>query len=185
MKCGFLTVTYAGQFYDGPAPILEQIRKARALGFEGCRLRRSARRVPARPVPAGPPGDQGRRRGRGHRDLRRREPVELRQPADGRAREQPRDDAAGDRSRRRSRTSSSRSSPPGRGSSTTKTRRRSMRRTTRATTTSRSIPPTCARGGGRCPGCASRRTTPRSAASGWRCRITRRCCGPATRTRWR
>ena len=33
--------------------------------------------------------------------------------------------------------------------------------------------------------CASRRTTPRSMASGWPCRITRPCCGPATRTRWR
>ena len=36
MKCGFLTVSYSGQFYDGPAlPVVEQIRKARALGFEG------------------------------------------------------------------------------------------------------------------------------------------------------
>ena len=36
MKCGFLTVSYSGQFYDGPAlPVFEQIRKARALGFEG------------------------------------------------------------------------------------------------------------------------------------------------------
>jgi sugar phosphate isomerase/epimerase len=36
MKFGFLTVTYSGQFYDGPAlPVVEQIRKARALGFDG------------------------------------------------------------------------------------------------------------------------------------------------------
>jgi sugar phosphate isomerase/epimerase len=36
MKCGFLTVSYSGQFYDGPAlPVVEQIRKARALGFDG------------------------------------------------------------------------------------------------------------------------------------------------------
>ena len=36
MRFGFLTVTYSGQFYDGPAlPIVEQIRKARALGFDG------------------------------------------------------------------------------------------------------------------------------------------------------
>jgi sugar phosphate isomerase/epimerase len=36
MKFGFLTVTYSGQFYDGPAlPVVEQIRKARSLGFDG------------------------------------------------------------------------------------------------------------------------------------------------------
>jgi sugar phosphate isomerase/epimerase len=36
MKSGFLTVSYSGQFYDGPAlPVVEQIRKARALGFDG------------------------------------------------------------------------------------------------------------------------------------------------------
>ena len=36
MKFAFLTVTYAGQFYRGPAlTLLEQIRKARALGFDG------------------------------------------------------------------------------------------------------------------------------------------------------
>jgi sugar phosphate isomerase/epimerase len=36
MKLGFLSVTYAGQFYAGPAlPLVEQIRKARALGFDG------------------------------------------------------------------------------------------------------------------------------------------------------
>src|SRR5215212_371015 len=36
MKLGFLTVTYAAQFYAGPAlPLVEQIRKARALGFDG------------------------------------------------------------------------------------------------------------------------------------------------------
>ena len=36
MKFAFLTVSYSGQFYKGPALTLpEQIRKARALGFEG------------------------------------------------------------------------------------------------------------------------------------------------------
>ncbi len=36
MKCAFLTVSYSGQFYDGPAlPLVEQIRKARSLGFDG------------------------------------------------------------------------------------------------------------------------------------------------------
>lgn len=36
MKFAFLSVTYAGQFYQGPAlTLLEQIRKARALGFDG------------------------------------------------------------------------------------------------------------------------------------------------------
>jgi len=36
MKFGFLTVSYSGQFYDGPAlSVVEQIRKARALGFAG------------------------------------------------------------------------------------------------------------------------------------------------------
>jgi sugar phosphate isomerase/epimerase len=36
MKFAFLTVTYSGQFYDGPAlSVVEQIRKARALGFDG------------------------------------------------------------------------------------------------------------------------------------------------------
>ena len=40
-------------------------------------------------------------------------------------------------------------------------------------------------GGGRWKDCARRRTTPRSVASRWPCRITRPCCGPATRTRWR
>ena len=36
MKFAFLSVTYAGQFYKGPAlTIVEQIRKARALGFDG------------------------------------------------------------------------------------------------------------------------------------------------------
>ena len=36
MKFGFLTVTYSAQFYDGPAlSVVEQIRKARALGFDG------------------------------------------------------------------------------------------------------------------------------------------------------
>src|SRR5688500_14681449 len=36
MKFGFLTVTYAGMFYNGPAlTIVEQIRKARQLGFDG------------------------------------------------------------------------------------------------------------------------------------------------------
>ncbi len=36
MKFAFLTVTYSGQFYDGPAlPLVDQIRKARQLGFSG------------------------------------------------------------------------------------------------------------------------------------------------------
>jgi sugar phosphate isomerase/epimerase len=36
VKFAFLTVTYSGQFYDGPAlTLLEQIRKARELGFDG------------------------------------------------------------------------------------------------------------------------------------------------------
>ena len=42
MKFAFLSVTYAGQFYNGPAlTILEQIRKARALGFDVATLRAS------------------------------------------------------------------------------------------------------------------------------------------------
>jgi sugar phosphate isomerase/epimerase len=36
MKFAFLSVTYAGQFYKGPAlSLVDQIRKARALGFDG------------------------------------------------------------------------------------------------------------------------------------------------------
>src|SRR4029453_15487071 len=36
MKFAFLSVTYSGQFYNGPAlTVLEQIRKAPALGFDG------------------------------------------------------------------------------------------------------------------------------------------------------
>ena len=36
MKFAFLSVTYAGQFYNGPAlTVVEQIRKARELGFDG------------------------------------------------------------------------------------------------------------------------------------------------------
>jgi sugar phosphate isomerase/epimerase len=36
VKIAFLTVTYSGQFYDGPAlTLLEQIGKARELGFDG------------------------------------------------------------------------------------------------------------------------------------------------------
>src|SRR5688500_15592180 len=36
MKFAFLTVTYSGQFYDGRAlTLVEQIRKARELGFDG------------------------------------------------------------------------------------------------------------------------------------------------------
>ena len=36
MKFGLLTVSYAGLFYDGPAlSVVEQIRKARQLGFDG------------------------------------------------------------------------------------------------------------------------------------------------------
>jgi hypothetical protein len=42
MKFAFLSVTYSGQFYNGPAlTVLEQIRK----GSTGCRLRPS---VPSR-----------------------------------------------------------------------------------------------------------------------------------------
>ena len=42
MKFAFLSVTYSGQFYQGPAlTVLEQIRKARALGSMGCRSRPS------------------------------------------------------------------------------------------------------------------------------------------------
>jgi hypothetical protein len=36
MKFALLTVTYSGLFYDGPAlTLVEQIRKARQLGFDG------------------------------------------------------------------------------------------------------------------------------------------------------
>jgi sugar phosphate isomerase/epimerase len=36
MKYGFLTVSYSGQFYRGPAlSVVEQIRRARTLGFDG------------------------------------------------------------------------------------------------------------------------------------------------------
>ena len=36
MKFAFLSVTYSGQFYKGPAlSVVEQVRKARALGFDG------------------------------------------------------------------------------------------------------------------------------------------------------
>jgi sugar phosphate isomerase/epimerase len=49
MKFAFLTVTYAGQFYDGPAlPLLEQIRKARELGFDGLSI--EAKRPVASPL---------------------------------------------------------------------------------------------------------------------------------------
>lgn len=49
MKFGFLTVTYSGQFYDGPAlTLLDQIRKARELGFEGIAI--EAKRPVASPL---------------------------------------------------------------------------------------------------------------------------------------
>lgn len=49
MKFAFLTVTYSGQFYNGPAlPLLEQIRKARALGFDGISI--EAKRPVASPL---------------------------------------------------------------------------------------------------------------------------------------
>ena len=60
MKCGFLTVSYSGQFYDGPAlPVVEQIRKARALGFEGIAI--ETKRPVASPSTC-PPGTAGRSR---------------------------------------------------------------------------------------------------------------------------
>jgi sugar phosphate isomerase/epimerase len=49
MKFAFLTVTYSGQFYEGPAlTLLEQIRKARALGFDGISI--EAKRPVASPL---------------------------------------------------------------------------------------------------------------------------------------
>jgi sugar phosphate isomerase/epimerase len=49
MKFAFLSVTYAGQFYDGPPlPLIEQIRKARALGFDGLSI--EAKRPVASPL---------------------------------------------------------------------------------------------------------------------------------------
>ena len=87
MKFAFLTVSYSGQFYDGRALTLpEQIRKARELGFDGISI--ETKRPVASPLdltkqrPAGDPGGCRRRR---HRALRRREHVELREPAHGRA----------------------------------------------------------------------------------------------------
>ena len=60
MKCGFLTVSYSGQFYDGPAlPVVEQIRKARALGFEGIAI--ETKRPVASPLDLSA-GDRGRSR---------------------------------------------------------------------------------------------------------------------------
>ena len=49
MKFGFLTVTYSGQFYDGPAlTLVEQIRKVRELGFTGIAI--EAKRPVASPL---------------------------------------------------------------------------------------------------------------------------------------
>jgi sugar phosphate isomerase/epimerase len=49
MKFAFLTVSYSGQFYDGPAlTVLEQIRRARELGFDGISI--EAKRPVASPL---------------------------------------------------------------------------------------------------------------------------------------
>jgi sugar phosphate isomerase/epimerase len=49
MKFAFLSVTYAGQFYNGPAlSVVEQIRKARELGFDGLSI--EAKRPVASPL---------------------------------------------------------------------------------------------------------------------------------------
>ena len=49
MKFAFLSVTYSGQFYDGPAlGLLDQVRKARALGFDGLSV--EAKRPGASPL---------------------------------------------------------------------------------------------------------------------------------------
>jgi sugar phosphate isomerase/epimerase len=49
MKFAFLSVSYSGQFYDGPAlPIVDQIRKARQLGFDGISI--EAKRPTASPL---------------------------------------------------------------------------------------------------------------------------------------
>jgi sugar phosphate isomerase/epimerase len=49
MKFALLTVSYSGQFYDGPAlTVLEQIRRARELGFDGISI--EAKRPVASPL---------------------------------------------------------------------------------------------------------------------------------------
>jgi sugar phosphate isomerase/epimerase len=49
MKFALLTVTYSGQFYDGPAlAVVEQIRRARELGFDGLSI--EAKRPVASPL---------------------------------------------------------------------------------------------------------------------------------------
>jgi sugar phosphate isomerase/epimerase len=49
MKFAFLTVTYSGQFYRGPAlTLIEQIKKARELGFDGISI--EAKRPVASPL---------------------------------------------------------------------------------------------------------------------------------------
>jgi sugar phosphate isomerase/epimerase len=49
MKFAFLTVSYSGQFYKGPAlTLIEQIRKARELGFDGISI--EAKRPVASPL---------------------------------------------------------------------------------------------------------------------------------------
>ena len=56
MKFAFLTVTYSGQFYDGRAlSLLEQIKKARELGFDGISI--EAKRPVASPLDL-TPGDR-------------------------------------------------------------------------------------------------------------------------------
>jgi sugar phosphate isomerase/epimerase len=65
MKFALLTVTYSGQFYDGPAlTVVEQIRKARELGFDGISI--ETKRPVASPL-----------------DLTRRDREEIRGAADG------------------------------------------------------------------------------------------------------
>ncbi len=75
MKFAFLSVTYSGQFYQGPAlTLLEQIRKARALGFDGLSI--ETKRPVASPLDLtsrGSAGHQVGRRGGRRRDLRDRE----------------------------------------------------------------------------------------------------------------
>jgi sugar phosphate isomerase/epimerase len=49
MRFAFLTVTYSGHFYDGPPlPVVDQIRKARALGYDGLSI--EAKRPVASPL---------------------------------------------------------------------------------------------------------------------------------------
>ena len=185
MKCGFLTVSYSGQFYDGPAlPVVEQIRKARALGFEALPSKRNGPWRRRSTCHRGPPGDQSRRRRRRHRDCA----IESLSNFASRLMEERENnlammrlviDLAADLD-----VDSSRSSPPGR-SGQRRGRDRVLRALEKGNYYKSLYPSDLRAGGARSTDCASRRTTPRSMASGWRFRITRRCCGPATRTRWR